>query len=75
MLRSRPAGLPGRPPLLPHCAFRQEWHAGRLRNIQRMAPDILDVVLAALSNPAAGFASVVKKVAQRIEESAGGGNA
>ena len=41
--------------------------AQRLRNIGRMAPDILDVVVAALANPAAGFATVVKKVAERAK--------
>jgi len=41
----------------------------RLRSIGRMAPDILDVVLATLSNPAAGIAAVVRKVAQKVKES------
>jgi hypothetical protein len=43
----------------------------RLRNIQRMAPDILEVVTATLTNPLTGFSSVVTKVAQRMKESAG----
>ncbi len=42
--------------------------ARRLRNIQRVAPDILDVVLATLGNPAAGFALAVRKVAERMGE-------
>ncbi len=39
----------------------------RLRNIRRMAPDIADVILAALVNPAAGFGMVAKKVAEKIK--------
>ena len=42
--------------------------ARRLRNIGRMAPDILDVVVATLGNPAAGFGLVIKKIAQRMKE-------
>ncbi len=45
--------------------------ARRLRNIQRMAPDILDVVLATLVNPVAGFGMVAKKVAGKIRAEAG----
>jgi hypothetical protein len=41
--------------------------ARRLRVIQRMAPDILDVVLATIANPAAGFSMVTKKVAERMK--------
>ncbi len=37
----------------------------RLRNIQRIAPDIGEVMLATIANPAAGFAMIVKKVAER----------
>jgi cell division septum initiation protein DivIVA len=39
----------------------------RLRHIQRMAPDILAVITAALANPVAGFSAVVTKVAQRLQ--------
>ncbi len=39
----------------------------RLRNIQRMAPDILEVVLAALTGPAAGLSAVTAKVTARIK--------
>ncbi len=42
--------------------------ARRLRNIQRMAPDIAEVVLATLANPAAGFAAVIRKVAERASK-------
>lgn len=44
----------------------------RLRNIQRMAPDILEVITATLTNPLAGFSTVVTKVAQRMKESVNG---
>ena len=40
--------------------------ARRLRNIQRIAPDILDVVMATIANPAAGFGMVAKKVAEKM---------
>ncbi len=39
--------------------------ARHLRYIGRIAPDILSVVLATLSGPAAGFSMVAKKVAER----------
>jgi hypothetical protein len=42
----------------------------RLRNIKRIAPDIAEVVLATLVNPAAGFALVVGKIAKRAQETA-----
>lgn len=45
----------------------------RLRNVGRMAPDILDVVLATLGNPSAGFGMVVKKVAEKIRAEASAG--
>jgi len=45
----------------------------RLRNIKRIAPDILEVVTATLANPAAGFAMVAQKVAQKAQAAAGGG--
>ncbi len=42
----------------------------RLRNLRRIAPDILDVVLATISSPATGFSMVVKKVAERMRAEA-----
>jgi hypothetical protein len=33
-----------------------------------MAPDIGEVVLASLTNPAAGIATVIRKVAQKAKE-------
>jgi hypothetical protein len=43
----------------------------RLRNIRRMAPDILEVVLAALTNPAAGFTLSVQKIARKMRAEGG----
>lgn len=40
----------------------------RFRNIARMAPDILDVVVATLGNPLAGWGVAVKKIAERAKE-------
>jgi hypothetical protein len=48
----------------------QTFLARRLRNIGRIAPDILEVVVATLTHPAAGFATVVKKVAEKAKASA-----
>ncbi|MEJ5241530.1 MAG: hypothetical protein WHS87_10070 [Anaerolineales bacterium] len=42
----------------------------RLRNLRRIAPDILDVVLATLASPAAGFSLVARKVAERMRAEA-----
>lgn len=42
-----------------------------LRNIKRMAPDILDVVLASIGNPVAGFGMAAKKVAEKMKSEAG----
>lgn len=41
--------------------------AQRLRNIKRIAPDILDVVIATITNPAAGFGMIAKKVAEKMK--------
>jgi hypothetical protein len=43
----------------------------RLRNIGRMAPDILEVTLATITNPIAGFGIIAKKVAEKIKASVG----
>lgn len=40
----------------------------RLRNIGRMAPDILDVILATITSPAAGLGMVGKKIAEKVKE-------
>ena len=39
----------------------------RLRNIGRMAPDILEVTLATITNPIAGFGVIAKKIAERVK--------
>ena len=49
----------------------EDFLARRLRNIKRIAPDILDVVVATLGNPVAGFGMAIKKIAQRMQEEAG----
>ncbi len=46
--------------------------ARRLRNIGRMAPDILEVVLATFARPSAGLGVVARKVAQRMRIEAEG---
>jgi hypothetical protein len=43
----------------------------RFRNIARMAPDILDVVVAALVNPGLGITVAVKKIADKAKEETG----
>jgi hypothetical protein len=45
--------------------------ARRLRNLQRMAPDIMDVVLITIANPLAGFGMIAQKVAKRLEVESG----
>ena len=44
--------------------------ARRIRNIKRIAPDIAEVLLTTLVNPAAGFAVLVRRVAERARVSA-----
>jgi hypothetical protein len=44
--------------------------ARRFRNIARMAPDILDVVVASLGNPLAGLGVAVKKIAEKAKTDA-----
>ena len=44
--------------------------AERFRNIARMAPDALDVVVAALANPLAGLGVAAKKIADKAREDA-----
>jgi hypothetical protein len=39
----------------------------RFRNIARMAPDILDVIVATLANPLAGIGVAVKKIAEKAK--------
>lgn len=42
--------------------------ARRFRNIARVAPDVLDVVVATLGNPLAGLGVAVKKIAEKAKE-------
>lgn len=42
--------------------------ARRFRNIARMAPDMLDVVVATLGNPLAGLGVAAKKIAEKAKE-------
>ena len=42
--------------------------ARRFRNIARMAPDVLDVVVTTLANPLAGLGVAVKKIAEKAKE-------
>ena len=44
--------------------------ARRMRNIKRMAPDMLDVALETLKNPLGGVAEIMKKVAKKMSEEA-----
>jgi cell division septum initiation protein DivIVA len=40
----------------------------RFRNIARMAPDLLDVVVATLGNPLAGLGVAARKIAEKAKE-------
>lgn len=42
----------------------------RLRNISRIAPDILEVVLATIASPTSGFGLIAKKLAEKMKTSA-----
>jgi len=44
----------------------EDFLSRRLRNIQRMAPDILDVAESALAGPAAALGTVLQKVVKKI---------
>ncbi len=48
----------------------EDFLARRFRSIARMAPDILDVVVATLGNPLAGLGVAVKKIAEKAKEGA-----
>jgi uncharacterized protein associated with vWA-MoxR-VMAP ternary system len=39
-----------------------------LKNLAAMAPDILDVTVAALTNPIAGISMAIRKIAQKVKE-------
>lgn len=42
--------------------------ARRFRNIARVAPDALEVIVAALANPLAGLGIAIKKIAEKAKE-------
>jgi len=46
----------------------EDFLSRRLRNIQRMAPDILEVVTSTLSSPAMGAAAVLRKVLAKAKQ-------
>jgi hypothetical protein len=41
----------------------------RLKNISKMAPDILDIILTTVASPTAGFSKVAMKIAEKIKSS------
>lgn len=43
----------------------------RFRNLERMAPDIVDVAFETLKNPVTGVATVIQKIAKRMADEAG----
>ena len=47
---------------------RTDFLAERFRNIARMAPDLLDVVVNTLKNPVLGMGVVVQKIAKKAKE-------
>ena len=40
----------------------------RFRNIARMAPDVLDVIVTTLAHPLAGLGLALKKIAEKAKE-------
>jgi hypothetical protein len=50
---------------------RESFLSRRFRNIARVAPDVLDVVVATLTSPLAGVGIAVKKIADKAKEEAG----
>jgi hypothetical protein len=46
---------------------RKGYLAQRFNNIGRMAPDILDVILASLGNPVSGIGMTIKKIAEKAK--------
>jgi hypothetical protein len=44
--------------------------ARQLRNIQRMAPEILEVIVTTFTNPAAGLGLVARRIAERMKAEA-----
>ena len=48
--------------------FNESFVLRRLRNIGRMAPDILEVTLATIVNPILGYGVVAKKIAEKAKQ-------
>lgn len=53
----------------------QSFLMGRLKTIHKMAPDIGQVIIATLANPAAGIALTIQKIAQKAQAELGMRNA
>lgn len=53
-----------------HEEVEESFLSRKFRSIARMAPDILDVVLATIGNPLAGLGVAVKKIADKAKEEA-----
>jgi hypothetical protein len=51
-------------------ALDESFLSRRFRNIARIAPDVLDVVVATLVNPLAGLGVAAKKIAERAKQEA-----
>jgi len=49
----------------------EDFLSRRLRALEKMAPDILDVAESALAGPGAAFAAVLQKVVKKIREARG----
>lgn len=49
----------------------EKYLARRIRNIEHLSPEIRDVLLETLTNPAAGLATIVKRVAERAKAQSG----
>lgn len=45
----------------------ESFFAQRIANIKNIAPDIADVVLATVLNPAAGFSEIARKIAKKLK--------
>jgi hypothetical protein len=45
----------------------------RLKNLRNIAPDIGDVIIATLANPAAGIAMVIQTIAKKVQAELKGG--
>jgi len=51
--------------------IRQNFLQERLGNLAKMAPDIFEVTVATLANPALGFAVIAQKIAKKAREEYG----